>query len=486
MAEGGSLRRRGLILALSRGADQAIMLLSPLLLVRILDVTAFGQYREFMLYAVLLKAFISLNAGRNLLYFVPLRPERERQYVTQTVLLAAALGSAGCLLILASGDLIRAATSLDFVLPLVLYLFFLLNSDYFQFYWLAKKRSDVVLFYSTGQLILRLSVVVAVAWYSGDALAIAHALVWFEAARLLAVLIYSAHKGLLSGGWEWTTCKQQLAYFLPLGGSSILGMASENLGRLFVSAQAGVVALSLYTVGTYAMPLRNVIRSSVGDVIFPNMVASSRAPDPQERLHLWQQSTLFLCLLLFPAATAMVVHAELIVVTLFTEQYVAAAPIFCIYALVLVRECFDLMLPVRSAGKTNYCIYVALGGLLLNAALLFPFYHWFGLVGPALAYLLTRAAMAVPLLLAIRRLYGVSLARLLPWDGVVRIALGCAVTAPLLTVVGRWADGHSALTAAAGGVLFGGAYLLFLRLFGSQATDHLVIRLLPRLRRRPV
>ena len=65
-----SLKKRGLILTFSRATDKAVMMFSPLLLVRILDVHDYGQYREFMLYATVLSEIISLNAGRSLLYFM--------------------------------------------------------------------------------------------------------------------------------------------------------------------------------------------------------------------------------------------------------------------------------------------------------------------------------------------------------------------------------------------------------------------------------
>ncbi|KAB7627878.1 oligosaccharide flippase family protein [Alkalilimnicola sp. S0819] len=479
-----SLKKRGLILTFSRAADQAVMMFSPLLLVRILDVESYGQYREFILYAMLIKACISLGAGRSLLYFLPLEPERSRRYVTQAVLFSLLLSAVGCALVWLGGDLLRAWTSFDFVLPLVLYLFFLVNVDYFLFYWLARKRSDVVLFYSTGQLILRLLVVVAVAWWSGEALHIAYGLVAFEASRALLVLAYSAHQGLLSGGWDWATCKRQMAYFLPLGGSTILFTLTENLSRLFVSTQIGATALSLYVIGTYAIPLRTVIRSSVGDVIFPDMVQKSEAREPMERLRLWQQSTVLLCLLLFPAATVMIVEAELIVRTLFTAEYVAAAPIFAIYGVVLLRECFDLTLPVRSAGKTSYFVYANLAGLAINAALLFPFYHLFGLLGPAWAYLLTRLITGVMFFPVIMHLYGIRLSRLLPWSDTGRLALGCLLAAPLLVVLEP--TGLNELVAAMiGGLLFALAYLTFIRRFGSQTTVQILARIWPRWRRSP-
>jgi len=214
------------------------------------------------------------------------------------------------------------------------------------------------------------------------------------------------------------------------------------------------------------------------------MVSKSGADDPQERLRLWQMSTLFLCLLLFPAATIMVVHADLIVTTLFTAQYADAAPLFAIYALVLAWDCFDLTLPVRSAGKTMYLVYTSAAGLIVNLALLFPLYHAFGLIGPALAYLGTRIFSGLIFMFFILRLYNIRLKDMLPWSGIARVGLGCMVTAPLLYGFNAL-DVHELIQAFFGMALFGIGYVIFIRLFGSRLASDMMMRMLPVLRRSP-
>lgn len=478
-----SLKKRGLILTFSRASNQAVMLFSPLLLVRILDVEQYGQYREFMLYALVLNALIGLAASRSLLYFIPLYPERTRRYISQALLFTLSLTTVGCLLVWAAGGLIRANTSYDFVAPLILYLFCFLNLDHLEFYWLAKKNSAAVLYYSTGRLVLRLLVVVVAAWLTRDALSIAYAVTVFEAFRMLFVLFFSWHKKMFTRDITWASCKEQMAYFLPLGGSNILYVINENLSRLFVSSHLGAVALSLYTIGAYAMPFRSVLRSSVGDVVFTDMVEKSQAKDPQDRLRLWQHSTLLLCLLLFPIGTTMIIYSDLIVRTLFTAQYAAAAPLFAIYALALIRESFDLTLPVRSAGKTHYFLLTNLIGLALNAALLIPFYRWFGLTGPAWAYVVTRTINGGLFVWIIMGIYRIRLGDLLPWGSVTRICIGCVVAMPLLFVLNPL-GAHELLAGVGGLFLFGVGYLAFIRVFGGQVISDLMIRLLLRPKRR--
>ncbi len=479
----GSLKNRSLILALSRASNHAVLLFSPILLVRILDVEDYGQYREFVLYAMLLKELVALSASRSLLYFIPLRPAEETRFVSQSLLFTFVLSSIGCGLVWAAGDVIRSYTSVDFVMPLVLYLFFFINMDYFESYWLAKKRSDVVLYYSALRVLLRLTVVIVVAYRTHDPVQIAYAMALFEAVRMLLVLAFTWRHKLLGGSIEWKSCKEQMAYFLPVGGASMLYALNENVSRLFVSTQLGVEALSLYVVGAYAMPLLKIARGSLSDVIFPNMVEESQHADSHNKLRLWQQTTLLLCLLLFPAATVLIGWADVIIRLLFTADYAAAAPIFTIYALVLMRDCFDLTLPLRVAGKTGQFLLTNVVGIVVNLALLFPFYSWFGLLGPAFAYLATRLVTAVAFSAVIVHAYNIRISGMLPWRDLAHIVVACAVMSPLMFVLVPL-ELPGIARAAGGAVLFVLGYILFIRRYGSPTIIRFIDRLSPNLVRK--
>ena len=72
------LLSRGAVLTASRLSNFAILMLGPLLLVRILDVDAFGQYQEFMIYAMLFITICGFGMDSSLTYFLPRYPNLER------------------------------------------------------------------------------------------------------------------------------------------------------------------------------------------------------------------------------------------------------------------------------------------------------------------------------------------------------------------------------------------------------------------------
>ena len=85
------LMSRGAILTVSRMSNFAIQLLSPLLLVRILDVPSYGQYQEFVIWAALLVTVCSFAVDSSLTYFLPRYPQRDRAFVSQSTALTLAI-----------------------------------------------------------------------------------------------------------------------------------------------------------------------------------------------------------------------------------------------------------------------------------------------------------------------------------------------------------------------------------------------------------
>ena len=77
------------ILTISRLANYGLMLLAPLVLVRLMPVTDFGQYREFILYGGILYSLASFQINESLLFFVPANPESPWRVVRTTLQMSA-------------------------------------------------------------------------------------------------------------------------------------------------------------------------------------------------------------------------------------------------------------------------------------------------------------------------------------------------------------------------------------------------------------
>jgi O-antigen/teichoic acid export membrane protein len=146
-----------LILAFARVTNFALVFFSPILLVRILDPTSFGQYREFIAWSVIVTSLAAFSIGSNLLYFVPRHPENARVYVGHNNWLTFGLSLLACLALWVFGDEIKAKTSFDFVAPLIVYVILFCNVTYLESYWIATKQPGLVFYYSTLRTIAKLA-----------------------------------------------------------------------------------------------------------------------------------------------------------------------------------------------------------------------------------------------------------------------------------------------------------------------------------------
>ncbi|MGK0242905.1 MAG: O-antigen/teichoic acid export membrane protein, partial [Pseudomonadota bacterium] len=71
-----SILRQGIALSAAQYTEQVIMLLTPVVLVRTIGPTAFGEYRLFWLLVTTVALLFSFNMPRSLLFFfVRLGPE---------------------------------------------------------------------------------------------------------------------------------------------------------------------------------------------------------------------------------------------------------------------------------------------------------------------------------------------------------------------------------------------------------------------------
>lgn len=429
------LMSRGAILTASRLSNFAILMLSPLLLVRILDVASYGRLQEFMIYATLFASICGFRIDASLTYFLPRYPDQERQFVSQNSALILIFSSACIALFLFARKPFLEIATYDFVFPLAAYVFCFVNLNWLEYYWIAKRRTDLVLYYSAGRLLVRVAVLLSVAYLTRDVEAILWSLIGVEALRLFLVAAYLLRANLLTVDLNWARTKEQMRFAGPVGSSGLLQQASRDIGKLFIGSVMGPGALALYAVASYLLPAVRVMIGSITDVVFPEMVRVKN--DPKSALRLWQRSNVVFCFLLFPPFVLLTYHAELFVTTLFTDEYLPAVPVFQVYALWLLRRCFSTDVLLRSRGKTAFMLAGTGLSVAINLTLMVVLYRWFGLIGPAVAYIAGEILLEIYYAALVKKEFGLSIATLVDWTGIFRVGVGCLAGIPLLIVADR-------------------------------------------------
>lgn len=424
------LMSRGVVLTASRVSNLAILMLSPLLLVRILEVDQYGAYQEFMIYATLFITICDFGIDASLTYFLPRYPEKERQFLTQNTLLVLITSAAFLILFLSFREQFLKIASFDYAIPLTAYVFFFVNLNWLEYYWIAKRRTDLVLYYSAGRLAIRISTLLVVAYLTRDLLAILWSLVAVEALRSLLVAVFLLRSSLITASLDLGRTKEQLRFAGPVGLAKLMQQSSRNAGKLFIGSTLGPAALAYYAIASYLLPVVRVIRGSIAEVIFPELV---RARDkPENAIRLWQRTNVLFCVLLFPLFVLLTWYGELFVTTLFTAEYLPAVPVFQVYIVWLLRRCFNADSLLRTRGKTGFMLTGTGVSVALNLALMVVLYEWLGMIGPAIAWVTAEILLEVYYLTLAKREFGIGIGTLIDWGGVCRVGMATVAAAPLL------------------------------------------------------
>jgi O-antigen/teichoic acid export membrane protein len=135
-----------------------------------------------------------------------------------------------------------------------------------------------------------------------------------------------------------------------------------------------------------------------------------------------------LALLIFPLAVALLLLSRDVIVTLFTNNYVASVPIFMAWTLTILPAVFCVDAVLRAYAQTRFLFAMNVLRLGLVIALISWCLSTFGLVGAVLVTLLATAAVRVLSIARIAYLLKVPIRKILPWGTLAGIAL-CSISA---------------------------------------------------------
>lgn len=425
---------------------------------RLLSVEDFGRYREFLLYTTFLLNFAALGINSSLLRFIPDRPALKWSYVRQTALMTLATSVAVVTVAMLFDRVFDGRLLGEFAVEVVIYVLLFANLDFWEFLWLAEKRSFAVLGYTTGRLVARMTTVIVAAALTNDVKTIVWSIIVLETVRVALSLIGWARGSHRSGKPPVEDSKglwrQQLEYCLPFGGSMIVSYLNRSMGSLFVAKAMGPVALAHYSIGTYVQPIIAVLRNSLSDVLLPEMVTRQHA-EQGDRLLLFRRTTIVTSIALIGVGVVLARFAEVFVITLFTEEYRSTIVIFQVYLLVFLRECLDFGIPLRAVNQTKSILYANLCAVAVNMSLMFIFVPMWGVLGAVAAFLVSRVIEGSYLGWRTMRVYEASLGELASWREIGKVLLAAVVALPVL-----YSDAWTQHLGFFGAIVGGGVYLV--------------------------
>lgn len=423
------MKREAAVLVFARLTNYAVMLLSPLFLVRLLSVEQFGEYREFMLYAGILQWVAGFAINDSLLYFVPRDTSRVRSWIRSSILLVAVLSSVITGIVLLVDVAMNGSLLRWFWLPLSIYVLAFTNFDFWESLWLAQKHVKKVLVYTTARMLARMAAVVIVTAVWHDVKVAVWTLVTVECLRLgISVLAWikwdRAERPMPAGLWV----RQQWTFCVSTGLSSLVIVLNRNLGSVLIARAMGPAALARFTVATYPEPVVSALTKAVFTVSLPELVRR-RETEGNASLEIWKRSVSWVCAAVLPALAIVLVTARDLVVIAFGEDYAGAAPLLQAFLLVMARNMIDFSVPMRAIGETRPLLWSNACALLVNGVGLAFLMPLRGEIGVVLAFALAMAVEPVWLAPLVAKRYEQKFSELLHWGDLGKTLLASATAA---------------------------------------------------------
>lgn len=258
-----------------------------------------------------------------------------------------------------------------------------------------------------------------------------------------------------------------LRYAVPMGVYVMTNALARDLDKLVIGYYESTTQLAIYTNCATLLPL-GIISSAFLTIIFPTMtrLIQQEKYEPARMLFRDYLSIGFISTSILAAAC--MILAEEAILLLYGEKYLAGKPIFLLYLLVDLIKFANISLVLSAKGKTKNLMYLSVGMLAANGILNLLFYRYMGVLGPALATVVTTLGTSVILLKESGKILGISFVRLFDWKKLGKFTLwliiASALASRLRMILFQWNIGFVLRLLIVGGIFCGGMCLLNFRL----------------------
>jgi O-antigen/teichoic acid export membrane protein len=429
------LTRRALSIGAIKASDKALQFLLPLVLVRCLDTATFGEYRLLWLVVGTVMTIATLNMAGGLNYFLPRADARgKRLYVHQAMLFLALSGLVFAALTGPWNPFLPAP-----VAPLGRYGALV---PAFIGLWVAAALLDHLpivdervrwqAFATLSTSLLRVALIAAAAWASGELVAILWLLLAVVLIKLALLGVYVArHHGLGRPWFERHAFADQFRHTAPFGVAGALYGLRSQADQWVAASLFALHSFAAFSVAAVLYPLVSVFRRSVVDAFMPNMSRLQAAGDVGGMMHMNSRGNVLVGTLLYPVLAFVFAFTEEIVTVVYTAAYLEAAPVMRVYIAgiaVLVLEVASVLLLLRQGA---FALGVNAVALALSVAASFAAASAFGLAGAAAGSVLAVCLDRTLMLRRISTQVGIPMRKLQDWRGLA-FALGYAVASAAL------------------------------------------------------
>ncbi|MCD6010903.1 MAG: hypothetical protein K0Q79_765 [Flavipsychrobacter sp.] len=200
-----------------------------------------------------------------------------------------------------------------------------------------------------------------------------------------------------------------------LGLYDILQVLSSYIDKFMISILLTSELSAIYYNGSQNIPFIPLLLSAAGTAVLIQLASNKKDNETGETIKLMHQSGKILSCIVFPLFFFLLFYRTELIVTVFTEKYIPATPVFLAAIFVIPVRAYSFTTILQRQHKGNIINIGAVSELLLACALMYPLYKWLGLPGVALSFVISTYLQAAFYLYHSGRLLNVSPLQLIPY-----------------------------------------------------------------------
>jgi O-antigen/teichoic acid export membrane protein len=457
-----SILTRARPLVAARLAGAALALAVPMVLARVLLPASYGTFKQAWLVSQTLALVLPMGLTQSLYYFVPREPAERHRFVSQTLLAHLLLGALASALLLGAAPLLAAHFGnpelLDHAGWIAAFTGLTIAGAPLDVAWNAEGRIGASALARLATEGGRSAALVAGALLTGTVEGALAGMAFAAGARALVALAALARAHGLSV--HPATLRRQIAYALPFGLAFVLIVPQQQFHQYAVGAAVSVAAFAVYSVGTFQLPIVDVLYTPVSELLQIGLAESDGAGRPARGgLALFHEAVLQLSFAFLPVAGLLLVVAPALIELLFSPVYLEAVPIFRVTALSVVLASLPLDGVMRARAQNRFMLALSGAKLLLTVPLVLAGLAALGPMGALVGWIAAETLARAVMLRRAATLFDVPLRRVLPGR-----ALGRQAAATLFAMPPAWlalslVSGPLLLRLTASGLAFSAAYL---------------------------
>ena len=243
---------------------------------------------------------------------------------------------------------------------------------------------------------------------------------------------------------------------LHLGVYDIVQMLSSWIDKFVISLLLTAELSAIYYNGAQNIPFLPLLLTAASSAVLLQLAGNSTVIKAKEStVILINHSGRILSCIVFPVFCFLFVFRNELIVTLFSEKYIPAIPIFAMATLVLPLRAYSFTTLLQRMHKGNIINIGAVGELSLACLLMYPLYQYMGLPGVALSFVISTYLQAGYYLLFTGKYLSVNPLSLIP---IFNWCIKLFILSILFTSIHLWTSVHYTGKIS----LFLGAFVLFI------------------------